>query len=127
MFKKYAPVIETVRSSELANRFNPSTDVSGHTPVKSSVQRQIRASVLSQWKIEPETLEVVWPKKEGLVLVKWLVPHRVALGMTDMTNSKPRSRDHVSIYTVKSEPIFFQHFEGPFCPTLRLLHKCELR
>lgn len=42
--------------------------------MKSSVQRQIRTAVLSQWKIEPETLEVVWPKKEGLVHVKWFVP-----------------------------------------------------
>jgi len=56
-----------------AIRFNPSTDIAGHTPVKSSVQRAIRAAVLSQWKIEPETLEAVWPKKEGLIHVKWSV------------------------------------------------------
>lgn len=54
-------------------RFSPSTDIAGHTPVKSSVQRAIRAAILSQWKIEPETLEAVWPKKEGLVHVKWSV------------------------------------------------------
>lgn len=53
------------------HRFSPSTDVAGHTPVKQSVQRQIRAAVLSQWKIEPETLEAIWPKKESLVHVKW--------------------------------------------------------
>lgn len=52
-------------------RFTPSTDIAGQTPVKSSVQRAVRASVLSQWKIEPETLEAIWPKKDGLVLVKW--------------------------------------------------------
>lgn len=23
------------------------------------------------------------------------------------------------------EPIFFQHFDGPFYPTLRILHRCE--
>jgi Pre-PUA-like domain len=55
----------------LDHRFSPSTDIAGHTPVKQSVQRQIRAAVLSQWKIEPETLEAIWPKKEGLVHVKW--------------------------------------------------------
>ncbi|KAJ7273548.1 hypothetical protein B0H12DRAFT_1089927 [Mycena haematopus] len=84
-------------------KFTPSTDVAGHTPVKTSVQRSIRASVLSQWKIEPETLESIWPKKEGLVHVK--------------------CREHISIYTVHGEPLIFQHFDGPFYPTLRLLHK----
>jgi len=71
--------------------------------VKTSVQRGIRAAILSQWKIEPETLEAVWPKKEGLVLVK--------------------CREHISIYTINSEPLIFQHFDGPYFPTLRFLHK----
>ncbi|KAF5358034.1 hypothetical protein D9756_001936 [Leucocoprinus leucothites] len=84
-------------------KFTPGSDISGHTPVKSSVQRSIRNSILSQWKIEPETLEAIWPKKEGLVLVK--------------------CRDHISVYTVKQEPLFFQHFDESFFPTLRLLHK----
>jgi len=35
------------------------------------------------------------------------------------------SREHISIYTVHGEPLIFQHFDGPFYPTLRLLHKCE--
>ncbi len=52
-------------------RFQPSADVSGQVNVKSSVQRSIRSSILSQWKINPETLEQVWPKKESLTLVKW--------------------------------------------------------
>jgi len=84
-------------------KFSPSTDIAGHTPVKQSVQRQIRAGVLSHWKIEPETLEVIWPKKEGLVHVK--------------------CREHISVFTVNAEPIFFQHFDSPFYPTLRILHK----
>ena len=35
------------------------------------------------------------------------------------------SREHVSIYTVKDVPLFFQHFDGPFVPTLRVLHQCQ--
>ncbi|KAL0580242.1 translation machinery-associated protein 20 [Marasmius crinis-equi] len=97
--KYQQPLLRCSKSS-----FQPSTDIAGQTPVKSSVQRSIRASVLSQWKIEPETLEAIWPKKEGLVHVK--------------------CREHLSIYTVKGEPILFQHFDGPFYPTLRMLHKC---
>jgi len=34
------------------------------------------------------------------------------------------SRDHISIYTLHGEAIFFQHFDGPIYPTLRTLHKC---
>ncbi|TFK27375.1 hypothetical protein FA15DRAFT_666443 [Coprinopsis marcescibilis] len=84
-------------------KFSPSSDVSGHVPMKSSVQRNLRATILSQWKIEPETLEAIWPKKEGLVHAK--------------------CREHIAIYTVHGEPLFVQHFDGPFMPTLRLLHK----
>ncbi|KII89059.1 hypothetical protein PLICRDRAFT_53541 [Plicaturopsis crispa FD-325 SS-3] len=84
-------------------KFAPTTDIAGQAPLKSSVQRSIRAAVLAQWTIEPETLEVIWPKKEGLVQVK--------------------CREHIAIYTVHGEPIFFQHFDGPLYPTLRVLHK----
>ncbi|GBE82494.1 hypothetical protein BKA93DRAFT_761202 [Sparassis latifolia] len=84
-------------------KFQPSSDVSGQTSVKSSVQRSIRASILSQWKVDAETFEQIWPKKEPLILVK--------------------CRDHISIYTLQGEPLFFQHFDGPFYPTLRLLHQ----
>lgn len=41
--------------------------------MKSSTQRSIRAAILSHWKIEPETLESFWPKKETLTHVKWSV------------------------------------------------------
>ncbi|KDQ59440.1 hypothetical protein JAAARDRAFT_33003 [Jaapia argillacea MUCL 33604] len=84
-------------------KFQPSTDISGQTAVKSSVQRSIRAAILSQWKIDPETLESIWPKKESVIQVK--------------------CREHISIFTLHGEPLFFQHFDGPFYPTLRLLHK----
>jgi len=53
--------------------------------------------------MEPETLEAVWPKKESLVHVK--------------------CKEHLAIYAVQGEPLFFQHFDGPFYPTLRLVHK----
>ncbi|KAA1471269.1 hypothetical protein DENSPDRAFT_837229 [Dentipellis sp. KUC8613] len=84
-------------------KFQPSTDIAGQTPVKSSVQRSIRSNLLSQWKIDPETLEEIWPKKESIVHVK--------------------CREHIAIFTLHGEPLFFQHFDGPLYPTLRLLHK----
>ncbi|GAA5841267.1 hypothetical protein JCM5353_001483 [Sporobolomyces roseus] len=48
-------------------------------------------------------MDTLWPKKEGCSLVK--------------------CRDHISMYTVHGEPLFFQHFDGPFYPTLKILHK----
>ena len=33
------------------------------------------------------------------------------------------SHDRISIYTINQVPIFFNHYDGPFIPTLRLLHK----
>ncbi|KAM0746811.1 hypothetical protein T439DRAFT_329507 [Meredithblackwellia eburnea MCA 4105] len=48
-------------------------------------------------------LDVIWPKKEGLTLVK--------------------GRDHLSLLVLHSEPLFFQHFDGPYFPTLKILHK----
>ncbi|KAH9028168.1 hypothetical protein EDB84DRAFT_1563200 [Lactarius hengduanensis] len=86
-------------------KFQPSTDIVGQTPVKSSVQRGIRSTLLSSWKIDAETLEEIWPKKESIVHVK--------------------CRDHLSIYALHGEPLFFQGLDGPYLPTVRLLHKCE--
>ncbi|CCA66904.1 related to TMA20-protein putative involved in cytoplasmic ribosome function [Serendipita indica DSM 11827] len=86
-------------------KFSPSTDIAGQAILKQSAQRTIRANLLDQWKgLTPETLDAsIWSKKESLVLVK--------------------GRDHLSIYTVQGRPLFFQHFDGPLIPTLRLLHQ----
>lgn len=35
------------------------------------------------------------------------------------------SREHVSILALHGEPLFFQHFDGPYFPVLRLLHRCK--
>ena len=35
------------------------------------------------------------------------------------------SRDHISILALHGEPLFFQHFDGPYYPTLKILHRCE--
>lgn len=121
-------------------RFQASTDVSGQTSVKSSVQRSIRTAILTRWKIDTETLEQIWPKKEAIILVKWSVVFFIFIfpspfvARSDLTiagrgkvkklTHRPDSREHISIYTLHGEPLFFQHFDGPFFPTLRLLHKC---
>lgn len=35
------------------------------------------------------------------------------------------SREHVSFLVLHGTPLFFQHFDGPYCPTLHLAHQCE--
>lgn len=95
----------------LFRSFQPSKgDVASSTAVKSSVQRNIRTKLLAQY---PDTLgqddglllESIWPKKEPLTLVKF-------------------SREHVSILVLNKQPLFFQHFDGPYYPELHLLQKC---
>jgi len=88
-------------------KFTPSTDIATSTKVKSSVQRAIRADLIEQMPLLGENdgvlLEAIWPKKEAITHIK--------------------CREHVSIYALNGEPLFFQHFDGPYYPTLRLLHK----
>ncbi|BGP12102.1 hypothetical protein JCM10213_005209 [Rhodosporidiobolus nylandii] len=52
---------------------------------------------------ELTVLDTLWPKKETLTLVK--------------------CHGAISMYAVHGEPIFFQHFDGPFYPTLKVLHR----
>lgn len=57
-------------------RFDPKVDVASSTAVKSSVQRGMRAKLLEQYpdtlaKDDAVLLESIWPKKEGITLVKF--------------------------------------------------------
>ncbi|KAI4695805.1 hypothetical protein J4E81_006134 [Alternaria sp. BMP 2799] len=71
--------------------------------VKSSAQRAIRSKVLEEYpKLEPY-IEDILPKKEQLDLVK--LP------------------DRVSLYTLHSTPLFFQHMDDALLPHLTLVHK----
>ncbi|TNY20560.1 PUA-like domain-containing protein, partial [Rhodotorula diobovata] len=92
----------------LTRSFQPKEHIAGNAPMKTSAQRNIRNKVLEQIPFLAlpaglTVLDLIWPKKETLSLVK--------------------CRDHISIYAVHGEPIFFQHFDGPFYPTLKVLHR----
>ena len=69
----YHVVTSAISNIDLKGRFQPTADISGQTTVKSSIQRGIRSAILSSWKIDVETLEEIWPKKESIVHVKWCV------------------------------------------------------
>eukprot|EP00033_Pygsuia_biforma_P003544 GCRY01003879.1.p1 GENE.GCRY01003879.1~~GCRY01003879.1.p1 ORF type:complete len:182 (-),score=25.66 GCRY01003879.1:202-747(-) len=71
--------------------------------VKSSVQRGIRASVLEQYPMLEDDIDNILPKKEPMSLSK--------------CDSK------ISLVVMRDCPLFFQERDGPFFPTLRLLHR----
>ncbi|KAG8989115.1 translation machinery-associated protein 20 [Tulasnella sp. JGI-2019a] len=88
-------------------KFSPTSDVSSQSLLKSSIQRGVRSVLLAQYPAlaadQGVLLEQIWPKKETASLLK--------------------CREHISIYALQGEPLFFQQYDGPLMPSLRLLHK----
>mmetsp|Transcript_33221 Transcript_33221/g.45163 ORF Transcript_33221/g.45163 Transcript_33221/m.45163 type:complete len:181 (-) Transcript_33221:88-630(-) len=78
-------------------------DVSGQNQVKSSVQRGIKQKILETYpRLEP-VFKDVWPKDGSMVIAK--------------------CKDHITMVVVDKVPLFWQHRDGPWLPTLRLAHK----
>lgn len=85
-------------------KFNEKEMVSGVNNAKSSVQKGIRASILDNYPYIENYLDQIIPKKGDLKLVK--------------------CHEHIEILANASgEPVFFRQRDGPYMPTLRLLHK----
>jgi len=71
--------------------------------MKSSAQRAVRASVLEQFPRFSTVIDEVLPKRHPVVVAK--------------------CHNHVTAVVVNGEPIFFQVRDGPWVPTLRIIHK----
>mmetsp|Transcript_35200 Transcript_35200/g.56554 ORF Transcript_35200/g.56554 Transcript_35200/m.56554 type:complete len:186 (+) Transcript_35200:180-737(+) len=86
-------------------KFTPSENVSGVNQLKSSVQRGIRAKIGEQYpQLEQEgVLDELMPKKCTMIVAK--------------TDQK------ANVVLVDNVPLFFQLRDGPYFPTLKLLHK----
>ncbi|KAI8098854.1 PUA domain-containing protein [Halteromyces radiatus] len=84
-------------------KFSFSTDIAGQSPLKSSVQRAIRTKLQEQYPMLESVLEELIPKKTPIIQIK--------------------GHEHISFLSVNGEILFFQHFDGPYFPTLILLHK----
>eukprot|EP01137_Pigoraptor_chileana_P034849 Opistho-2@28002 len=84
-------------------KFDAKESIASTSLVKSSVQRGIRSSILEQMPGLEDVIDDILPKKQNIHLAK--------------------CSDHVSIVTVNNELLFFQQRDGPYFPTLRLLHK----
>ncbi|KAK1931444.1 Malignant T-cell-amplified sequence 1 [Phytophthora citrophthora] len=77
--------------------------VSTSSKVKSSQQRSIRSKVLEQYPDLEPYAEMLMPKKAPMVVAK--------------------CHNHIQIVLHEGEPVFFNQRDGPFMPTLKLLHK----
>lgn len=80
-----------------------SESISSQNLMKYSAQKNIRATILKDYPKLESVINNILPKKGGLILGK-------------CTN-------HVSILICNNEVLFFQIRNGPWIPTLRLVHK----
>merc|ERR1719198_1381191 len=79
-------------------------DVSGQNQVKSSVQRGIRQKIVETYpRIEAVLDSHIWTKKDTMVVAK--------------------CKDHISLVVVNGVPLFFQQRDGPWLPTIRVVHQ----
>ncbi|CAN4108829.1 unnamed protein product [Withania somnifera] len=78
-------------------------EVSGQNQVKASVQRKIRQSIAEEYPALEPVLEDLLPKKSPLIVAK--------------------CQNHLNLVVVNNVPLFFNIRDGPYMPTLRLLHQ----
>ncbi|KAJ4831340.1 hypothetical protein Tsubulata_033240 [Turnera subulata] len=78
-------------------------DVSAQNQVKASVQRKIRQSIAEEYPGLEPVLEDLLPKKSPLIVAK--------------------CQNHLNLVLVNNVPLFFNIRDGPYMPTLRLLHQ----
>ncbi|XP_052792323.1 malignant T-cell-amplified sequence 1-like [Mya arenaria] len=85
-------------------KFDDKENVSGVNNAKSSVQRGVRQSIISQFPFIESYLDQILPKKDAMKIVK--------------------CHEHIEILANQAgEPVFFRQRDGPFYPSLKLLHK----
>lgn len=83
-------------------RFTVEENVSSTSQVKNSVQRSIISQIVQQYPLLEPIIDTILPKK--LILVG-------------------KATEGLQLIIVGNEIVFFNHRDGPFFPTLRLLHK----
>ncbi|KAK9323279.1 PUA-like domain-containing protein [Lipomyces orientalis] len=84
-------------------KFNSKDDIHSRTNVKSSVQRGLKSKLIEQFPKLDNVIDEIIPKKGQLVVVK--------------------CTDKLSLYAMEHEVLFYQQFDDPFVPSLRLVHK----
>jgi malignant T-cell-amplified sequence len=96
-------------------KFDSSTDVSTSTPVKSSVQRAIKAQLLQQHPhFTEDIMDELIPKKSSLIQYKVTAHLMLYCQRIEYPPEENRVPSDV--------PILFQHRDGPILPTLKWIH-----
>jgi PUA domain protein len=83
-------------------RFSTEENISSNSQIKNSVQRNIISKIVEQYPLLGDAIEHILPKKL-ITLAK--------------------AQDNIQMLVVNNEILFYSHDNGPFFPTLRLLHK----
>eukprot|EP00271_Cylindrocystis_brebissonii_P012900 TRINITY_DN32407_c0_g1_i1.p1 TRINITY_DN32407_c0_g1~~TRINITY_DN32407_c0_g1_i1.p1 ORF type:complete len:183 (-),score=37.13 TRINITY_DN32407_c0_g1_i1:437-985(-) len=78
-------------------------EVGGQNQVKASVQRKIRQNVQDEYPLLEPVLDELLPKKSPLIVAK--------------------CQGHINLVVVNNVPLFFNVRDGPYMPTLKLLHQ----
>ena len=84
-------------------KFDSAESVSSSNQLKSSVQRQIRSSIIDHMPSFEDYLPNVWPKKEKAKVLK--------------------CQDRIEVLVVNETPLFFKQRDSCWYPTLKLLHQ----
>ncbi|KAH3839653.1 malignant T-cell-amplified sequence 1-like [Dreissena polymorpha] len=85
-------------------KFDEKESISGCNNAKSSVQRGVKQSVIAQYPFIENYLSEIMPKKDAVKLIK--------------------CHEHIEILAnAAGEPVFFRQRDGPYIPSLKLLHK----
>ena len=83
-------------------RFTVEEHVSSTSQIKNSVQRSIVNQISEQYPLLVDIIETVLPKKSMLIA---------------------KAQDNIQLVVVNNEVVFYNQMNGPFYPTLKLLHK----
>ncbi|KAH7820781.1 putative malignant t cell amplified sequence 1 [Monocercomonoides exilis] len=84
-------------------RFKPKEDIATFGQLKTSKLREVRSFFKDSAGINEEILDVVLPKSESIKVAK--------------------CHGHINLLVVGNYPRFFQTRDGPYLPTLRVLHR----
>uniref|UniRef100_A0A061S4R9 PUA domain protein n=1 Tax=Tetraselmis sp. GSL018 TaxID=582737 RepID=A0A061S4R9_9CHLO len=89
----------------LFKKFSKDENVSSMSQIKSSVQRGIRSKICDQYPFLQDSgvIDQILPKKEAMIVAK--------------------CQHHIQVVVMKGVPLFFCERDGPWFPTLRLLHQ----
>ncbi|AFZ80697.1 cell cycle regulator protein, putative [Theileria equi strain WA] len=86
----------------MVRKFSPE-DIISQNLVKSSVQRNLKLNIVKQYPILKDTIDAIFPKKSQVYTAK--------------------CQEHITLIIVCGEIVFFQQRDGPWIPSLRLIHK----